>query len=96
MATTPPLSADLELTSRSIDILQVRQQGARPQEVLVLWEGSDKSEATWENALKFFKAYPNTHLEDKVLKLARGIVIPTEERAPPILKTYYRRGKRNG
>ena len=45
----------------------MRQQGARPQEV------------TWEDATKIFKAYPNAHLEDKVLNLAGGIVIPMEE-----------------
>ena len=79
ITTTFLLSADLGLTSRPADVLWVRQQRARPQEVLVLGEGSEEFEVTWKDATKIFKAYPNAHLEDKVLNSIGGIVIPMEE-----------------
>ena len=89
MAAAPPLTADLEILMTPADILQVRQQGSKPREVLVLWKGIDESEATWEDAAKFFATFPDTHLEDKVLNWVGGIVTPK----PPIIKTYQRRGK---
>ena len=86
----PPLTADLEILMTPADILQVRQQGSKPREVLVLWEGLDESEATWEDATKSFATFSDTQLENKVLNWVGGIVTPK----PPILKTYRRRGKR--
>ena len=91
-APPPPLTAEFERDAHPIDILHIRQQGTKPREVLVLWEGLDESEATWEDATKLFKTFPNRHLEDKVLNWVGGIVTP---KAPIILKTYQRRGKGN-
>lgn len=66
------------------DTLQVHQLQSRPHKVLELWEGLDASKETWEDATKFFTAFPNTHLEDKVLNWVGGIVKP---KAPEIIKT---------
>ena len=72
--------------------MQFRQSPSKTREVLVLWEGRDKMEATWEDATKLFAIYPNAHLEDKVLKLVGNIVTPT---VPTTLKTYQRRRRRD-
>lgn len=52
-AASPPLTAKLEMNLPPVDVLQVRQLPSKPREVLVLWEGQDKTEATWEDAKKF-------------------------------------------
>ena len=92
-AASPPLTAELELKLQPIDILQVRQLPSNPREVLVLWEGRDETEATWEDAKRFLATFPDAHLEDKVLNLAGSIVTPT---LPTAFKTYRRRRKRGG
>ena len=47
--TGPPLIAELEIVTRHVDILQIRHNHSKQKEVLVLWDSSDKIEATWED-----------------------------------------------
>ena len=89
----PPLTADLEEVLQPVDILQIRHLPSKPREILVLWDGRDETEATWEDTSKFFATFPFAHLEDKVLNLAGSIVTPT---VPRVLKTYQRRKKTEG
>ena len=92
-STAPPVTADLELAAQPVDILEIRQLPTGTMEVLVLWEGMDSTEATWEDSAKLLATYPSTHLEDKVNALAGGIVTNAPVQIQPVLKTYQRRIK---
>lgn len=59
---------------------------------MFLWDGLDANEATWEDATKLFKAFPNAHLEDKVHLLAGT---DTETEGVPLFMTYHRRRRGN-
>ena len=65
----PPVADDSTILPQPETILARReiQKGKyRPQtEILVKWMGTTAEDATWENAWRFSKSYPNFVLEDK-------------------------------
>lgn len=58
----------------------VLRNGQVAQQVLVQWTGGSPEEATWEWVDEFRVAYPDYHLEDKVISEERENVTPVHER----------------
>ena len=71
----PPVTEELELAAQPLDVIEVRLSPSGVKEILVLWEGLDPSDATWEDCSTFLTTYPLFHLEDKVNVLVGGIVM---------------------
>lgn len=69
----PPVNepVQLQVAPQPEGILEERvvQKGKyRPKtEILVKWVGQSREDATWEDKWRFFRTYPQSHLEDKVI-----------------------------
>ncbi|KAJ1397999.1 Chromo-like domain superfamily [Sesbania bispinosa] len=57
-----------------LDRRVIRRNSTEIQQVLVHWQSTEPSEATWEDLDDFQQAYPQFNLEDKVAVKGKGIV----------------------
>ncbi|KAJ0482832.1 putative nucleotidyltransferase, Ribonuclease H [Helianthus annuus] len=92
VGTTPdmaPVTSSEAVVSPTImqpeEILEERvvQKGKyRPKtELLVKWRGRPREEATWETKWRFVRAYPDFHLEDKVIPSGVDCYVTVEPKA---------------
>lgn len=94
----PQLTPELVMDTTPAEVLDIKYSTTTPtevSEVLIQWDKLPVYEATWEDAKLLQARFPTFHLEDKVLKLARGIAMTSPNSGPPIVHTYYRRRKKD-
>lgn len=69
----PHLDVSLEWVVEPDQVLEVRQAGKEQEvEVLIKWKDLPISESSWEFAKSISQAFPDFHLEDKVILAAEG------------------------
>src|SRR5262249_22821027 len=81
------LIAEWELHVQPAAVLDVRTNPQGELEVLIQWQDMPNFESSWESAEDIKLAFPNFHLEDKVI-VQGGIV---RDQAPGGIKVYKRR-----
>nr|KYP42818.1 hypothetical protein KK1_035754 [Cajanus cajan] len=82
------ISVEWELQPQPVELLSYRYSRTGELEVLIQWHNLPDCENSWETATKMLTAFPQFHLEDKVI--ARGGSI---DRGPVVKQVYVRRQK---